>query len=729
MRGMSRLRLACVAATMVATACPSPRVLPVTPEGGDGGSGSATAPAIPTAAVPVATRAAIARAEAKRGAGVDALIDASRGGDAAARALALRGLGRVGGERARAAMAAALGDADPLVVAAAAAGLGIAAALGSEAAEPARVAATKELVAALARVSGRVRASVIEAIGRVGDPVPAAPALIDALHRGGDDAVAAAFAFGRFGRRKLTWRAGHAEVIAASTAADARLRYAATYALAREVDAENTDGAVDALAARLADAEAEVRATAITGLARRNAVAQVLQRIGPKLADPDWRVAVEAARALAGEHGSDDARVAVLAELARRVPAIDRDPRNAQVVTEGLRTIADNHPGGAVIGAAVALPVDTIHDPLARGWARCLVADIVARSTGGYTVLPTCSADLPDGYRLPLVAEVVESGAGSLAARRDALAPLLASHDGRVRGAALRALASLYKESSEADRDAVAGAIATALADRDLVVRSSALDAADALIDAIEGDGVIAGPPRLRGIDAAILARAAVEPDVEDAASALDIAGRHHLVGAADACRAGLSRHPAIARAAAGCLHTLGETGGAAPGEPLTTEPPPVDLDAVVGKRVRWTMQTTRGDVVIDLFPDVAPWGVAAIVSLTRAGSYDGLDIHRVVPDFVAQGGDPTNSGMGGPAFQLPAEPASLLDGGGFVTGGTGLADGGPDSAGSQWFVMHGRAAHLDGRYTWLGAVVSDQNVADSLLLGDRVLHARVDVQ
>ena len=159
---MSRLRLACVAATVVASACPSPRVVPVTPEAG---SGSAPVAAIPTAAVPVATRAGSRAPRRSAGAGVDALIDAARSGDAAARALALRGLGRVGGARARAAMEQALGDGDPLVVAAAAAGLGIAAALGTEAAEPARVAATKQLVAALTSTpAGPMRVAIIQAL-------------------------------------------------------------------------------------------------------------------------------------------------------------------------------------------------------------------------------------------------------------------------------------------------------------------------------------------------------------------------------------------------------------------------------------------------------------------------------------------------------------------------------------------------------------------------------------
>ena len=77
--------------------------------------------------------------------------------------------------------------------------------------------------------------------------------------------------------------------------------------------------------------------------------------------------------------------------------------------------------------------------------------------------------------------------------------------------------------------------------------------------------------------------------------------------------------------------------------------------------------------------------------------------------------------------FRLPAEPS---DGtvSGFVTGGVGIADAGRDSGGSQWFVMHARAPHLDGRYTWIGRVVEGQGAADALQIGDRVLRATVEV-
>jgi cyclophilin family peptidyl-prolyl cis-trans isomerase len=146
----------------------------------------------------------------------------------------------------------------------------------------------------------------------------------------------------------------------------------------------------------------------------------------------------------------------------------------------------------------------------------------------------------------------------------------------------------------------------------------------------------------------------------------------------------------------------------------------------VIGHDITWQLATSRGVIEVKLRPDVAPWAVATIVALTKRGFYDGLELHRVVPDFVAQGGDPTQSGYGGPGFMMPAEPGSAADGPGFMQGGVGMADSGADSAGSQWFVMHSYAPHLDGRYTWIGSVVSGQKSADALQIGDRVERATI---
>ena len=205
----------------------------------------------------------------------------------------------------------------------------------------------------------------------------------------------------------------------------------------------------------------------------------------------------------------------------------------------------------------------------------------------------------------------------------------------------------------------------------------------------------------------------------------LELIGKHKIAAGVEACRAGLGGHAVRIKAARTCLRALGEA--APPAEVAAATPPPVDVEAVIGADLVWKLSTTRGVITIALRPDVAPWAVATIVALTRKGYYNGLEVHRVVPGFVVQGGDPTQSGWGGPGFTIPSEPSSLADGPGFVAGGVGVADAGRDSGGSQWYVMHSRAAHLDGRYTWIGTVRTGQKSADALLIGDTVTTATIE--
>jgi len=233
-------------------------------------------------------------------------------------------------------------------------------------------------------------------------------------------------------------------------------------------------------------------------------------------------------------------------------------------------------------------------------------------------------------------------------------------------------------------------------------------------------------PTQQTALAAALVTRATTETDAELAGALFGAIEKHKLTAGLDACRKGLTGHPASAKAAAKCLRALGEVPSSTPSAP---PPPPADITQVINKRVTWELATNKGAITIELRPDVAPWAVASIVALTTAKKYDGIEFHRVVPNFVVQGGDPTSSGWGGPGYTLPGEPSGAADGAGFVTGGLGMADAGPDSAGSQWFIMHSRAAHLDGRYTWIGRVVAGQQIADALVIGDKVERATVRIE
>ncbi|MBS1513458.1 MAG: peptidylprolyl isomerase [Bacteroidetes bacterium] len=128
-------------------------------------------------------------------------------------------------------------------------------------------------------------------------------------------------------------------------------------------------------------------------------------------------------------------------------------------------------------------------------------------------------------------------------------------------------------------------------------------------------------------------------------------------------------------------------------------------------------VNTNKGVIKIELFPDVTPFTVYNFVKLAQQGFYNGTIFHRVVPNFVIQGGDPTATGSGGPGYSIRSEFSSLN----YMTGTVGMASSGKDTEGSQWFITHSPQFHLDSRYTLFGMVVSGQDVADKIQVGDRI--------
>ena len=127
-------------------------------------------------------------------------------------------------------------------------------------------------------------------------------------------------------------------------------------------------------------------------------------------------------------------------------------------------------------------------------------------------------------------------------------------------------------------------------------------------------------------------------------------------------------------------------------------------------------MTLKSGDVIIELWPDVAPKTVAQIKTLTRQGFYDGTPFHRVIEGFMAQGGDPTGSGTGG--SKLPNVPAEFSPRH-FVRGVAGMArTSDPNSGNSQFFIMFAPAPSLDGQYTAWGRVVGGMENVDQIKRG-----------
>jgi cyclophilin family peptidyl-prolyl cis-trans isomerase/HEAT repeat protein len=134
-----------------------------------------------------------------------------------------------------------------------------------------------------------------------------------------------------------------------------------------------------------------------------------------------------------------------------------------------------------------------------------------------------------------------------------------------------------------------------------------------------------------------------------------------------------------------------------------------------VGKNVRAVVSTTKGSFTIELLPDDAPLTVDNFVQLAKRGYFKGITVHRVVPNFVIQDGDPRGDGNGGPGYQIRCEINQVP----YERGAVGMALSGKDTGGSQWFVTHSPQPHLDGGYTVFGRVISGMEVVDSITRGD----------
>lgn len=128
------------------------------------------------------------------------------------------------------------------------------------------------------------------------------------------------------------------------------------------------------------------------------------------------------------------------------------------------------------------------------------------------------------------------------------------------------------------------------------------------------------------------------------------------------------------------------------------------------------SIETDNGTILIELYPDSAPNTVANFKALADNTYYDGLEFHRVIPGFMAQGGCPDGNGMGGPGYQVKAEFNERKHERGTVAMARSQS---PDSAGSQFYICFGPQPHLDGQYTIFGQVTEGMEVVDQIKQGD----------
>ncbi|MFL5432960.1 MAG: peptidylprolyl isomerase [Myxococcales bacterium] len=648
-----------------------------------------------------------------KGAGARALLAEP---DAAARARGALAAGRIGDREAVPALTRLLAD-DPAVASVAAWALG-----RIEGGEPA-------LLGCLAS-SCPAAAAAARALGHASLSAAALDALAQAL-RGKDPAVAGAAAtslgvLARLGPKgtdeEVASRAGSA-LAGALASPDARVRYGAAYAFGRIAGTAPPGG----LAALLSDPDAEVRAVAARAWGKQGGDPR---RLETALRDGDVRVRVEAARALgelgraattghsglAVRFGAGEARSLLTAAIPPAVADLRGDPTAARFA-HGLVAIFEAAAIARVDRTAIPEPA-SISGPTRASTAagRCAAALAFDRIEGRISRTPRCGAGLEPEWRSRmrvgiLAAELAETDPDV----RPAAVAALHDSDSRVRaqtaGAAGPALANELRALLD-DRDPFVVADAASALAKEFAVAQASIPAAEKAVQRLLGGKAKgAGDPASDAL--AALAQLLGATGAKDRAAPLLLS----LVPTAS---------PFLHRSIADALRALG-----APALAVSAPSPAIPDEAAAGfpgetRRPRMLrLRTTAGDLALELHSrdGEAPLTSAAIGALAARGFYRSLSFHRVVPDFVVQGGDPRGDGDGGPGWAIPDEHTPLP----FRRGTAGIATNGPETGGSQLFVCHSAQPHLDGRYTAFAELQEGESTLDSLQVGDEILSASVE--
>jgi len=462
---------------------------------------------------------------------------------------------------------------------------------------------------------------------------------------------------------------------------DVFLRRAAAYSLSRT-------GAVSARAAQrklVADDEAVIRATALRGFERGSLVKADLDVVLPAVADPDWRVRAAACRVLAVQDPID-----VPAESSRHI----------------VESFASQKPHLAVSAIAAAAAQPSV------GTTR----DLQVLVTGGEPWLATEALAALSRRGKPVAAEIAKQwlrsdevwrrqAAARVAAKSGAEVEKLAAAD---QDAAVRLawLGSLDEEESQARLERLLEVVS---GDPDPAVRTQALSQ-------LRSADAAPGVERLVGLYAAWAKDEMPDARAEAIVAALAAAGDETERRAI--LKLGLEDpDPTVVAMVVNGARGLDIEVALPAREPRHGRRFYEELPGWAAVP-RWLdVDTDRGIFRIQLDLETAPLTSREIWDLAVDGFYDGLGFHRVVPNFVVQGGDPRGDGWGGPGFAIPDEP-SLVP---FDSWRVGIATSGPETGGCQLFVTLTPADHLTGHYTNFGEVVAGREVLTEIRVGDRI--------
>ncbi|MEP0548487.1 MAG: HEAT repeat domain-containing protein [Rhodothermales bacterium] len=626
---------------------------------------------------------------------------------AAVRARAALALGSVQDTAAVPLLLFLLDDPSPLVRA------DVAFALGQSAGEAAEL----PLIAALRdEADPAVQRLLLEALGKTGGEatLSALPGLPFPASLDPDRAIAIA----RYGLRgvhdrdAVDWLARHL------TDPDPDLREHAAYYFGRIADPDPWRYASDLVIAASdslapSDPAQQYLALALGRLDADGTEARLVQLLRKS---EDWRVRTNAARALARPTSSSFAHHALLV-------ALDDPSTHVAAAAAGALAAADTLDAERLDLLEVWADA---HPARWRVWAPLLSA--LAQANRVDAVLARVrdlgasrSSALP-AHEIPFARAAALGGlAGVLdPAALDLVRTAADDPDARVAYAALEALKASWADEHTAERAPFYfDLFARALRRRDLATAYAAAPAlADSLFRPLGASTV------LRETYGEMSTPDDIEPMVEIVRALGEIRDTTAVPFLLEVALEG--PHPTIRQAAA---TTLSERFGEGIDFEATGLMPPdfpaFDWDYLrsLGRHPRLQLQTDRGEVVIELDTEAAPLTVQTLTRTAGRGDYDGVPFHRVVSNFVVQGGDYVRAdGFGGPGLFLPSEFARVP----YERGTIGMASAGKDTEGSQFFVTHSMQPHLDGRYTAFGRVVRGQDVVDELLQGDRVLRATV---
>jgi cyclophilin family peptidyl-prolyl cis-trans isomerase/HEAT repeat protein len=560
-------------------------------------------------------------------------------------------------------------------------------------------AGTALLLPLLADADAGVRREAVFALGQIGLAHPAAPgrpaaarAAVETLVLNGDEATAE---LGLEALGKLGDRAATPIVTSFLVNASATLRGTAALALWRLADST----ALAPLLQAIDDGDAQVRWKALYALEKIVAPDQVVLLAAMHVDDDEPLARAFAVRTL-GRQKSPQATAYVLQKLG------DADVGVVVNAIRALTLIADTTCGACL--PALTRALDAAH-PYVRVTAATALAGRFAWAAGDSAATRAALDSLAAGLGDPDAA-TRGACATALLARRGAQAlplvrPLLADSSVYARVAALQALAALP------DSVSVPLLVARLAPGTALFERMTAAEALGTL-----KTRAVAEPLRAALADSSMLAVAAAAgalQEMADSASVPAIA-RAYAAHAADA-------EPDARASLLDALRALG--GGALADSVARAHPSPVaaavyDSAFFAPPAARGALlHTAKGDIEWAFYREQAPRTVKNFVRLAERGYYDGLLLHRVVPNFVIQDGDPTGTGSGGPGWTIRCEYNQLR----YDAGMVGMALSGKDTGGSQWFITHSPQPHLNGRYTIFAHVVRGMDVVERIVQGDRV--------